>query len=167
MFKKLKNLFNKKEENTQSEVFNRLMKIKSAKNSDPILLNIEDKIKELMFEKYNDNFQVNNFNTNTKRIPDVEMDAEVEFPCSNSKNKETNSFLNWFKTEKSGDIARNRLDIMIKGNKNDDILNKIKYDVEKIVNEITGDNPQKVCVEKDIDENDNEIIKMIVTLPEK
>tara|TARA_B100000700_G_scaffold267699_1_gene307799 strand:+ start:64840 stop:65349 length:510 start_codon:yes stop_codon:yes gene_type:complete len=169
MLKKFKSLFNKNKSNTSNEAFDRLMKIKRAKNSDPILLNIEDHIKEIMFEKYNDNFQVNNFNTNTQRIPDVEMDAEVEFPCSKSQEKKntSNTFLNWFKSEKSGDIARNRLDIMIKGNKNDNILNEIKKDVEVIVNNITGNNPQKVYVEKDIDENDNEIIKMIVTLPEK
>lgn len=168
MLKVLKYILGEKnKECSQTTAFERLqIRTKINRHSNPILLSLEECIKEMLEEKYKEDFMLNKIDS-MQKSPDYTMDAEIEYK-DNLERKEAKGFFSriFNSNRNSAETAKNRLDILIKGNKNDNILIRIKEDIEKMVYEKIQLKPENVIVEKDYDCNNSEIIKMIITLPD-
>ncbi len=166
---KIRSLISKNNNNdSQSLVYERLqIRTKINKHSNPILISLEECIKDMLESKYREDFLLNRIDCSQDK-PDYKMDAEIEYNDDFSKEKNSGFFKNLFSSKKnnSSDIAKNRLDILIKSNGNNNILKRIKNDIEKIVYDKIQLKPENVLVERDYDHKNNEIIKMIITFPE-
>ena len=118
--------FKKSKQKNSRSVLNERLSVKTRINggSNPILFALEEKISILLNEKYMEEFQLNSLNSKNKD-PDYEVDAEVDYNVGCKKEKGFWSKLFGSK-KKSGEVIKNRLDILIQGKKDDSMLEKNK-----------------------------------------
>lgn len=159
-------LFKKKSNgNSRSVIYERLqVRAHINKDANPLLLMLEERISDLLKEKYTKDFQVNGLNSHIKD-PNYEVDAEVDYHVE--KDEKNGFWSKLFGKKKSNGVVKNRLDIMIQGKKDNCMLIKIKDDIYQMAKEIVDVNPDNITVERCYEGNAVEIIKMVVSLPEK
>lgn len=154
---------NSKKEPTSSTILSNRLEIRTqiSKNSNPVLYIIEEQVRELLLTKYKEEFKLTNLET--KKInPDYHVDANVEYQEAETKEKGLFGFL---RKKKSKSILENRLEIRIKANRDDNIFDRIKKDINDLIYSLTEKQAEKVVVERDTSQNGcSETISIIIRL---
>ena len=154
----------KRGKKSKSILYERLLvKTRIDGDSNPLLLMLEERISDLLNEKYVKEFQINSLNSKLKS-PDYEVDAEVDYQ-EDSKD-ERGFWAKLFSPKKSNSVVKNRLDILIQGRKDDCILGKIKKDIYQMAKDVIDVKEDHINVVRCYDDDNVEVIKMIISLPQ-